>query len=247
MATSSATLLRATLGGSVAGHPEPTRSTTTRRWYAGRVPGDDGRLAAIHSRRTVTADERHVRDAKLVKATLAGDREAFGELVATYQRRVFALGYRYFSNEDDAADIAQRAFLKAFENLHTIKQPKYFLAWLLTIATNLAKNEIRFSSTKTFEDIEDAALSTAPKSEMVTLRRAQREAMREALSKLPDKQRRCVLLRIDAELSFREIGQAVGCSEGSARVNFHHGLKALKKNLSVDNEGDNGTSEVSHD
>lgn len=183
-----------------------------------------------------TSVEQGARDEQLVTATLAGDRPAFGRLVEYYQRRVFAVAHRYLRNEDEAADLTQRTFLKAFESLDKLEGRQAFAAWIFRIAANLAKNEIRFRATKTFQNLENAQLSTAPHYEDEINRDAQRQAMRQALEDLPDKQHRCVVLRIDAELSFREIGEIVGCSEASARVNFHHGLKALKSALTADSE-----------
>lgn len=185
---------------------------------------------------SLTPAEQGVVDGELVAATLTGDRQAFGRLVEHYQRRVFALAHRYVRNEEEAADLTQRTFLKAFESLDRLEQRQAFAAWLFRIAANLAKNAIRFQATKTFQNLEDAQLSTSPKAEEHLVREAQRVAMRCALEQLPDKQHRCVLLRIDGELSFREIGEIVGCSEASARVNFHHGLKALKLALSDKSE-----------
>ena len=176
------------------------------------------------------------RDAQLVAATLSGDRAAFGTLVSSYQRRLYGLCYRYVRNEAAAADLTQRAFLKAFESIHKLQRGEAFAAWLFRIAVNLAKNEIRFHATKQFQDIEDTPLATHPDREGEMDRAAQQRMMRGALEQLPPKQRQCVLLRIDGDLPFREIGQTVGCSEASARVNFHHGLKALKKALSPSSE-----------
>ena len=183
-----------------------------------------------------TSVEQGARDEQLVAATLAGDRQAFGRLVEHYQRRVFAVAHRYVRNEEEAADLTQRTFLKAFESLDKLERRQAFAAWIFRITANLAKNVIRFRATKTFQNLEDAQLSTAPQHEERIQRDAQRAAMRQALEDLPDKQHRCVVLRIDAELSFREIGELVGCSEASARVNFHHGLKALRTALTADSE-----------
>lgn len=194
------------------------------------VDGRPGREA------TPTSAEQGARDEQLVIATLAGDRQAFGSLVEHYQRRVFAVAHRYVRDEEEAADLTQRTFLKAFESLDRLDRRKAFAAWIFRIVANLSKNAIRFRATKTFQNFEDAQLSTTPHHEERMSREAQRAAMRQALEQLPDKQHRCVILRIDAELSFREIGDMVGCSEASARVNFHHGLKALKTALSADRE-----------
>jgi RNA polymerase sigma-70 factor (ECF subfamily) len=183
------------------------------------------------------ASDPRERDAAWVAETLAGNRQAFGHLVEAYQKRVYALAYRYLGSQADAADLTQRSFLKAFENLAALESGSAFAAWLFRIAANLAKNEIRFRASKTFTDVDDLPLASQAVSHDVVSQRQESQALREALSRLPDKQRRCVLLRIDAELSFKEIGEAVGCSEVSARVNFHHGLKSLREALAPESSG----------
>ena len=177
-------------------------------------------------------------DSELVTKTLAGDRRAFGQLVESYQQRVFAIAYRYMGNTADAADLTQRVFLKAFQQLDRLTSPDRFGPWVFRIATNEAKNRLRFHSNKDFQDIEDANLADLDNPEMTVVHRSQRDLLRRALSKLPDRQRQCVLLRIDADLSFREIGEVIGCSEASARVNFHHALKGLKNRLSPTGTGE---------
>lgn len=168
------------------------------------------------------------RDAAWVRATRKGDRAAFGELVRAYQRRVFALAYRYVGDPDQSADLTQRVFLRAFERLPQLTQPERFRSWLFQMTANLAKNQVRYYATKSFQDIEDADLSGGVDAEAVLERRDESERLRAAVAALPEKQSACVSLRIDADLSFREIGEIVGCSEASARVNFHHGLRALR-------------------
>ena len=128
--------------------------------------------------------------------------------------------------------------MTTFERLGQLRRPEAFASWLFRTTANLAKNEIRLQSARQFDALDDATLSDEPRGEQQTVRRSQREAMRRALAQLPPKQRQCVLLRIDAELSFREIGEAVGTSEGGARVNFHHGLKRLRALLNPSEGGD---------
>lgn len=197
------------------------------------APRTDRARAAAREGGSTTSDatQQGQRDERLVSATLAGDRQAFGRLVELHQRRLFALVFRYAGNEADAADLTQRAFLKAFENLHKLERRQAFVSWLCRIATNLAKNEIRFYATKAFVPVDDSGLTSEQDLEAQMQYQARRAAMRRALAELPDKQRQCILLRIDAELPFREIGEAVGCSEASARVNYHHGLRALQRAL----------------
>jgi RNA polymerase sigma-70 factor (ECF subfamily) len=185
----------------------------------GAAPRGEGELIAT---------DEGKRDAAWVRATRKGDRAAFGELVHAYQRRVFALAHRYVGDPDQAADLTQRVFLRAFERLPQLTQPERFRSWLFQMTANLAKNQVRYYATKSFQDIDDAGLSGGVDAETALERRDESERLRAAVAALPEKQSACVSLRIDADLSFREIGELVGCSEASARVNYHHGLRALR-------------------
>jgi RNA polymerase sigma-70 factor (ECF subfamily) len=178
--------------------------------------------------------ESTLADDHLVRAFLDGDDEAFGELVRRYQRTVVAVVRRYAETGDDARDLAQRAFLRAFEAarrsswLH-LRGPLPFRAWLLRIAVNLGKNHLRDARrwrklpSSAAEQVEVPAVGTA------ALERAQRErAVRAAVLHLPRRQREVLTLRIDAELPFRDIGEMLGMTENNAKVHFHHAAKRLR-------------------
>jgi RNA polymerase sigma-70 factor (ECF subfamily) len=176
-------------------------------------------------------------DDLLVSAFLDGDDDAFGELVRRYQRTVIAVVRRYADVNDDARDLAQRAFLRAFEAARRsawlrLRGPVPFRAWLLRIAVNLGKNHLRDSRrwrrlpSPVSGELEVAAVGTA------ALERAQREqAVRAAVLKLPRRQREVLTLRIDAELSFRDIGEVLGITENNAKVHFHHAARRLREEV----------------
>ncbi|MCA9563756.1 MAG: sigma-70 family RNA polymerase sigma factor [Myxococcales bacterium] len=171
-------------------------------------------------------------DETLVQRTLLGDRSAFGTLVRRYQERVMALIYRRTGNQDTAADVTQRAFLQAFERLASLRDASAFRPWLFQIAANIGSQEMRSRGPSHAEPAE-AHLLRADENPERDMEGAQKRALlRDMVERLPEKQRQCITLRIDAELSFKEIGELVGCSEASARVNFHHGLQQLKADLS---------------
>jgi RNA polymerase sigma-70 factor (ECF subfamily) len=72
----------------------------------------------------------------LIERTLAGETEAFGQLVLQYQKQIYRLIYRIIGNSADASDIAQEVFIKAYQNLSKLKDPHKFQGWLMKIATN---------------------------------------------------------------------------------------------------------------
>lgn len=166
-------------------------------------------------------------DALVVRAQ-AGDRAAFGALVRELQEPLYRSVMRLLRHSPDARDVVQRALLRAWTGLPGLQTPQAFRSWVFSIALNLARNHLRDARGKRFEPVEDARLSVEARAHRALSDHEDRLRLRAALAQLPPRQREVVTLRIDAELSFKAIAEAVGCSEGAARVNFHHGMRRLK-------------------
>ncbi|HTP24614.1 MAG TPA: sigma-70 family RNA polymerase sigma factor [Anaeromyxobacteraceae bacterium] len=186
-------------------------------------------------------DERS--EDRLVRAFLAGDDDAFGQLVRRHEKKVLALVRRYAQGPDDAFDLAQRAFLKAFE---AARRSAFFgraggslpfQAWLFRIAVNLGKNHARDARRWRSAPAEEAERLPVAAVGSAALELADQErAMRSAVLSLPRRQREVLTLRIDAELSFREIGEALGITENNAKVHFHHAARRLREAVAEDKE-----------
>jgi RNA polymerase sigma-70 factor (ECF subfamily) len=184
--------------------------------------------------------ERREEDA-LLGAWLVGDDEAFGELVARHQPLVLRLVRRYAASPEDARDLCQRTFLRAFESARRALgrgprgagQAVPFRRWLVRVALNLAKNhrrdETRWSRLPVAGGGAPAATSGSPTEGLERAEQAVR--LRRAVLALPRRQREVVTLRLDAELPFAEIAEALGIAEGAARVAFHHALLRLRAGL----------------
>jgi len=178
-------------------------------------------------------------DEALVRAFLAGDDEAFGELVRRHERTVLALLQRYTegspAGSDAARDLAQQAFLRAFQAARRSSWlratgPDSFRAWLFRVAVNLGRNHARDARRWRRAPVEVAEALPVWGVGTAELERAERErAVRTALLNLPRRQRDVLTLRIDAELSFREIAGVLGLTEGNARVHFHHAARRLRE------------------
>ena len=169
-------------------------------------------------------------DAELLAAFGAGDVRAFETLVRRYQRAVLAIARRFARDQDDAEDLAQRAFINASQRAGGWRGGS-FKSWLFRIAVNLAKNHLR--DTARFDRSEEAQererQSTDPDAESRLARAQQQRTLRQAVARLPRRQREVLLLRIDADLPFAEIAGALGITEVNAKVNFHHAVQNLKK------------------
>lgn len=178
----------------------------------------------------------------LVAAFLVGDDDAFGELVGRHESMVLAIVRRYATSPDDAKDLAQRTFLRAFEAARRslrrgTRNAVPFRRWLVRIAVNLAKNHRRDAVRvlrAPLEDLERQVSAEGPDARDALLHREAELRMRAAVLSLPSRQREVLTLRIDAELPFAEIALALGITENAAKVSFHHATRALRAALAAE-------------
>jgi RNA polymerase sigma-70 factor (ECF subfamily) len=178
------------------------------------------------------------RYAETVQAFLAGSEEAFAQLASLHQRTVYAVVRRYVARPEDAKDLTQKALLQAYAARPKVlgrlsQEPFAFKAWLLRIAVNVGKNHARMLRLWRMEpvghltQVEDGHQLPGAELEL----NEQRKRLRAAIVKLPPRQQEVVSLRLDGELSFAEIGEALGITENNAVVNFHYAVRKLKSLL----------------
>lgn len=168
-------------------------------------------------------------DLDLITRTASGEREAFNEVVIKYQKPLYSLLYRMVSNHDDAADLLQKTFVKAFTGLGTFEQRSSFKTWLYQIAINLVKNTYRDRSRNEHVPIDTVIIRRNPRTVEMLIIKENRQQLREALRSLPEKQRLTVLLRLQEDKKFQEIADIMKCSVGTAKANYHHAVQKLKK------------------
>lgn len=195
-------------------------------------PGDP-KVAPSRSLRLVRTERT---DEALVEAFNGGDTDAYGELIQRYDRLIFSLMRRYAHNAEEARDLAQRAFLKSFEAAprtlprlaKDLAHP--FRAWLVRVAINIAKNHVRDARRWARAPLAVSAegVSPLPDAQVQLETEELRRRTREAVLQLPKRQREVFTLRIDAELPFAEIAQAIGITENNAKVHFHHAVRRLR-------------------
>ncbi|MEE2829717.1 MAG: RNA polymerase sigma factor [Myxococcota bacterium] len=171
-----------------------------------------------------------------------GDRAAFSALIREHQRSVFFLSLRLTSGDEAfARDIVQKTFLQAWTHRASFRGEASFKSWILRIASNLAKNELRKAwrrrEVASPPDEGEKGLSfgqPGPKNAFEQLAHGEaRTYLRQAVDKLPNQQRRVVLLRLYEDLSFKEVGELCGISPNNAKVNFHHAVKNIRKFLAA--------------
>jgi RNA polymerase sigma-70 factor (ECF subfamily) len=182
---------------------------------------------------TVTARGDDIPDELLVREAQRGERAALELLVRRHQRALFALCLRYVGSPDEAADLVQRSFLRVMAKLGELRDPSVFRGWLLRIGAHLALNHIRDHARFVSDDDQSERASPAdnPQSALAIDRLEEAEAaaaLRGAIAELPTKQRMTVELRLYEDLPFRDIAEALGISEGAAKVNFHYAVRRLR-------------------
>jgi RNA polymerase sigma-70 factor, ECF subfamily len=152
---------------------------------------------------------------------------------AIYQenyRRVFAFALKLSGSKDEAIDITQETFLRAFAGYEKFRHESELSTWLMGITLNLARKLYRRRSRLIYTDkLKEGATERTPEQEAGNTELA--GILGQALAKLPKKQRNAVIARSYGEQSFAEIARSAGGSETGARVNYHHGLKRLKIEL----------------
>jgi RNA polymerase sigma-70 factor (ECF subfamily) len=187
-------------------------------------------------RRGALAIDATDQDTALIDRFRAGERAAFDQLVRRYQRPIFYVALRYLRNEADAKDVTQRAFVRAYGALHKFRGSSSFRTWLYRIAINLSLNHIRDNRRERPGEIPDDALTVDATGPERLIASARSRMLRNAIDRLPPKQRMVLELRIYDELSFREVAELASCTENAAKVNFHHAVKRLKQEMRRDVE-----------
>jgi len=180
-------------------------------------------------------------DLERVERCLKGEREAFDELVREYQQAIYRLCFRYSRNAEDAYDLAQDAFLKAYQGLRTFNRRSSFKTWLYRVAIN---NCINFTHRQRprgeeFEadQMQDLSVHIHDKAEQ----NQQLEILRGSLEKLPPRQQAALKLRVYDQLSYEEISRVLKCAVSTAKTNVFFGLANLRKLMKVetsDRKGD---------
>jgi RNA polymerase sigma-70 factor (ECF subfamily) len=217
-------------------HPDSGTAPGKSAFNFSPVPGFVGGVKALDTSLVLAEATPEPSDEALRLAFLDGDEAAFGTLVERYRALVFSLVRRYASRPEDAADLAQQAFLRALEASRRVfsrwnpSAPAPFRAWLVRIALNLARNHARQGLRwRRMALVEVSEPASPEESAHEALERAERERqVRAAVLALPRRQREVLTLRVDAGLGFRDIAETLGITETNAKVNFHHAVKRLR-------------------
>jgi RNA polymerase sigma-70 factor (ECF subfamily) len=171
-------------------------------------------------------------DAALVDAALGGDTSAFDALVTRHRRSVYQVCYRFVNHHEDAADLTQDTFVRAWKALGTFRGEARFSTWIYRIAVNVSLNRVSVKTPRTDTVDFDLVADQREPAPGAALDVQQRQAIvRRAVESLPPRQRAALILRTYHDLSHQEVAAIVGTSVGAVKANVFHALANLRKRL----------------
>jgi RNA polymerase sigma-70 factor (ECF subfamily) len=178
-------------------------------------------------------------DEELVARSQRGDVDSFNQLILRWERPIYALAYRVIGREEEARDVCQEAFLRAFRALPGFKGQAKFSSWLYRITLNLCRDWIRrqrrapVSQMPEDMDVLEMAAARGPVESIEDLvaRRELSAVVEEAMALLPDEQRTAIILKEYHGMTFQEIADLQGCPLSTVKTRLYQGLSVLRRQL----------------
>lgn len=222
--------------------PSPSYTGREPAWRHGPGAGHPGKETRLVP--TARTDE------ELVARSIEGDADSFNQLVVRWERPIYALAYRVIGREEDARDVCQDTFLRAFRALPGFKGEAKFSSWLYRIALNLCRDWIRRQRrTRTVPmpegvDLVELASEQGPIESIEDLvsRREMSRSVAEAMERLPDEQRTAIVLKEYHGLTFQEIADLQGCPLSTVKTRLYQGLSVLRRHLELQGMTRTGSS-----
>ena len=187
------------------------------------------------------------KERKLVKRCQAGEREAFNEIVRSYQKKVLNLAYHFLGNYTEAVDLTQDAFIKAYFSIKRFRQESNFYTWLYRITVNLCKNKLKYRQRRGYYrkrsldaplELEEGNLrfelaADRPNPGEAVVNKERSEIVRRAIESLDEGYRTVLILRDREMLRYEEIAKILKCELGTVKSRLHRGRQILKEKLKV--------------
>jgi RNA polymerase sigma-70 factor (ECF subfamily) len=174
-------------------------------------------------------------EARLVAAAKAGDHDAFAELMRATEADIYTLAFRLMGNAEDARDVAQEAYLRAYRSLKKFRGDSRFSTWMYRITANCASTQLSKRSKGRHEELgdDDTMIDERPESDPETMAEAgaMRDRVTAALGDLPPILRAVVVLRDVYDLPHDAIASELGITESAAKVRLHRARRKLRERL----------------
>ena len=189
-------------------------------------------------------------DDDLLNLFKRGTESAFDAIVKRYQDRIYRFTFQMVRDSDEAADLAQETFVKAYRSLHRFRGQSSLYTWLYRIASNTCVNYLRTKKIRKFlrldHDVGEGGLELADwrvsNPEQVVLEQELLTRIESAIAGLPPRQKSIFVMRHFQELTHAEIAAVVGTSEGSVRAGYFHAVRKLRDALSAEGSSEQTTA-----
>lgn len=178
-------------------------------------------------------DAARLEERAAIEACLSGDASAFDALVVRHQKSIQRVCYRFTGNTEDAADLTQEVFVKAYRSLPKFRGTSAFSTWLYRIAVNacLSFKASRKNRADDWDEDHDI-VAEGPSAEESLDSRLNAETVRKALDTLPEKQRVTVIMKVLEERTHAEVAEILGSNVGTVKANLFFAIRNLRKQLS---------------
>jgi RNA polymerase sigma-70 factor (ECF subfamily) len=192
-------------------------------------------------------------DEELVALSIGGDVESFNQLVLRWERPIFALAYRVIGREEEARDVVQETFLRAFRGIGKFRGQAKFSSWVYRIALNLCRDWIRrerrapILPTPDGVDVIELAAEQGPVESIEDLvaRNDMSKVVAELMTRLPEEQRTAIILKEYHGMTFQEIADLQGVPLSTVKTRLYQGLNVLRRHLQQQGKYDPATTKVS--
>ena len=191
-------------------------------------------------------------DEELVARSIGGDVDSFNQLVLRWERPIYALAYRVIGREEEARDVVQETFLRAFRGIGNFRGQAKFSSWVYRIALNLCRDWIRRERRAPIQaapegvDLVELAAEQGPVESIETLvaRNDMSQAVAAAMARLPEEQRTAIILKEYHGMTFQEIADLQGCPLSTVKTRLYQGLSVLRRYLQQQGKYDPTTTTV---
>lgn len=184
-------------------------------------------------------------DEELVARSIEGDLDAFNQLVIRWERPIYALAYRVIGREEDARDVCQETFLRAFRAIKGFKGQAKFSSWVYRIALNLCRDWMRRERRAPLVQVPDGVdpmemanelPATTESLDDTVARREMTSAVARAMAALPEEQKAAIILKEYHGLTFQEIADLLGCPLSTVKTRLYQGLTVLRRELGAEGQ-----------
>jgi len=164
----------------------------------------------------------------LVERARKGDNQAFEDLVRMYQKPMYRYLCRLTGNSEEAMELTQSSFVKAYLSMKRFRGESSFKTYLFRIASNAWRNTLRDRGRRQQVDIEGIPVTSGDNPHEELVRAREQDRFWSIVDGLPPRQKEALVLRIREGYPFEEVAKVMGCTPGSAKANYHHAVEKLK-------------------